>query len=81
MNVSNKIWKEEQKRMDYEANVFAVLLLMPKEILLKEIKKMKGLDLTNDKNFKTLCKKFEVTATALAFRLSLLEQKEYAGLR
>ncbi len=65
------------EQQDYEANVFAVCLLMPKEKLLKEINKDGGLDLAGDnKRINEVCKIFGVSQQALAFRLSILKKEK-----
>lgn len=65
----------ERIRMDYEANVFAVCLLMPEERLLEELDKDGGLDLGgDDKRLKEICNIFGVSQQALLFRLSLMKK-------
>lgn len=63
--------KEEAHKKEQEANYFALALLMPREILIREIKSAK-LDLTNDVALKELAKKFGVSQTALMVRMSHL---------
>ncbi len=59
-----------EKKMEDEASIFACLLLMPKKFIHEDLKK--GLDLGDDEAFKKLCKKYEVSAAQLAFRLHLM---------
>ena len=70
----NKAEKEIHKRQEYEANVFAVCLLIPKDRLIEEINKMGGFDLSDEKELKKLCKLFGVSSTAMSFRLNLLNE-------
>lgn len=59
--------------IEKEANIFALCLLMPREMILKDL--AKGVDLSSDEDMKRLCKKYEVSATALAARIGLLKLK------
>ena len=65
------------KQQDYEANVFAVCLLIPKDKLIEELNKDGGMDLGDAKStrLKSICKKFGVSESALLFRLSLINGK------
>ena len=66
-----------RKQLDYEANVFAVCLLMPKDLLLAELNKDGGIDLSDSKStrMKEICDIFGVSQQALVFRLNLLNKK------
>ena len=64
------------KQQDHEANVFAAYLLIPGFLLKKELEKLGGIDLTDDKKLNKLCKKFGVTHSLMAFRLSLQTDKK-----
>lgn len=66
---------EKNREMEREANVFAMLLLMPKQLLIKEIE-TGNLDLSSDEGLLMLAKKFNVPLTAMAFRIGLLRRKE-----
>jgi len=59
--------------MEREANIFAVCLLIPKDLLLKELER-KPLDLSDDTRLKELCKLFGVTAAAMTLRMSLIKK-------
>lgn len=61
--------------VEREASLFALFLLMPKDLLLKEIDKLGGLDYADDTKMKSLCKTFDVSMTALAVRISYLKFK------
>jgi Zn-dependent peptidase ImmA (M78 family) len=61
----------EKQQMEQEANVFASALLMPSNLLRKEVEKAK-LDLASDDAIKKLADKFEVSTTAMAIRISSL---------
>ena len=60
-------------RTEQEAHAFALALLMPREMVIAEFNKMKGLDLCNDAEIKLLADKFGVSITAMAVRLSNLK--------
>jgi Zn-dependent peptidase ImmA (M78 family) len=59
---------------DREANLFAIALLMPEELVRKEVAKLKQpLDLSDDnKGVKQLAQKFGVSITLMAMRLGEL---------
>lgn len=59
---------EEQK--EREANAFALAILMPKEMFLKELMKMKSME--DDLIIKKLAKKFQVPKTAVVLRITML---------
>lgn len=71
--------EQERATIEQEANVFATLLLVPQDLLLKELEK--GLDLAGPIRKKeskchtveSLAKLFQVPVTVMAFRLSLLK--------
>lgn len=53
-----------------EANEFAMHLLIPTNLLLAELKKIKGIDLGGDGNeVKLLANKFKVPVAAMAVRI------------
>lgn len=64
-----------------EANLFALFLLMPADLLMAEIER-RTFDLTDNKAMKELCETFGVTQTALTVRLGYLSksQKKRIGL-
>lgn len=64
---------KHRKTLEDEANVFAVLLLIPEQFLVAELEK--GINLADDEDMKRLCKMFGVSSTAMAFRISLLPKK------
>ena len=57
--------------MEQEANVFASALLMPSNLLRKEVEKA-NLDLSNDEAIANLARAFEVSTTAMSIRISSL---------
>ena len=59
------------QQMEQEANVFASGILMPTELLRREVES-KNMDLTNDDHIKQLAKLFEVSMTAMSIRISSL---------
>lgn len=64
--------KHAHKKIEQEANVFALMLLIPSQFLIPELEK--GLNLADDTDFDNLCKKFDVTSTMMLARLSLLRK-------
>lgn len=60
-------------KMNREANIFAMHLLMPSPLLRKHMPK--GLDLTDDKAIAALAAKFKVPASVMAIRLGMLIQE------
>ncbi len=66
---------EEHIKQEKEANAFALAILMPKEMFLKELKKTKmDLSLNDDLLMKKLAKKFQVSQTAVVFRMVMLKE-------
>lgn len=61
----------EKFQMEQEANFFASALLMPSNLLRKEVERAK-LDLASDDAIQLLAKKFEVSTTAMTIRISSL---------
>ena len=60
------------EEMDAEANQFALALLMPAEMVRREVAKMKGFDICENSDIKKLADKFRVPVTAMAIRLGQL---------
>lgn len=58
--------------IEAEANLFAVCLLVPKDLLLREIDKMGGIDLGEDKDILHLCKLFQVSISTMTLRFQML---------
>jgi Zn-dependent peptidase ImmA (M78 family) len=56
---------------EIEANAFAAALLMPMQLMRQEIMKNK-LDLDDDKAVAELAKRFNVSSTAMSYRLGKL---------
>lgn len=63
----------KHRELEREANVFALLLLIPQKFIMEDIKK--GIDLGSDEALKALAKKYGVSITAMAARISLLNLK------
>ena len=55
-----------------EANLFAVCLLMPEEMLINEIRAIGPLDLNSDLHIAQLCKKFGVSPQVIGFRIAMI---------
>lgn len=62
--------------IETEANLFALFLLMPADLLMAEIEKQGPFDWTDDKALKGLCETFGVTLTALTVRLGYLAKSQ-----
>lgn len=60
--------------VEKEANYFALALLMPRELFIKELEATK-LDLASDEPLKELAKKFGVSTTAVMVRMSMLKHR------
>ncbi len=56
-----------------EANLFALLLLMPKHHIQQDLKQKR--DLLNDNNVEELCKKYQVSTFMLFKRIELLKNE------
>lgn len=62
--LSSTDYKNEQ-----EANAFAAALLMPQEILKKELQDYSGFDFSDSSMITDLAKKFEVSTQAMSYRI------------
>lgn len=62
---------QRELQMDREANYFAVCLLMPADMLKRDVATMypDGLDLVDGKEIKTLAKRYQVSVTLMTARL------------
>ncbi len=59
--------------MDKEANQFAMELLMPRDWLLADVEKMRGIDIEgDDKKVMQLAKRYKVSVQAMTIRLGQL---------
>jgi|SRR5690625_1366218 len=58
-------------KMEREANGFAAALLMPKKLIIEEIKKI-NFDIADENSLNILSKKFKVSTQAMSFRLANL---------
>jgi Zn-dependent peptidase ImmA (M78 family) len=67
--MSSEDYKHEQ-----EANSFAAALLMPQELVQKELEIYSGFDLSDSAMVTDLAKKFEVSTQAISFRIINLAQ-------
>jgi len=54
-----------------EANAFAASLLMPEQLIIKEVEKTK-IDMANEEGLKQLAKIFDVSSIAMSYRISNL---------
>ena len=61
-----KVGEDEAER---EANLFAMYLLMPEELVKQEVKKMGKIDLCDDQAIAKLAKIFQVPVTLMAIRI------------
>lgn len=60
------------KDYETEANSFAAAILMPEDLIRKELENIK-IDLGSEQGLKELAKKFDVSSTAMYFRLTNLD--------
>lgn len=61
---------EEHAQREKEANYFAMHLLVPSNMLRKELARIGGVDLSGDDgNLKKLARRFGVAETVIAFRV------------
>jgi Zn-dependent peptidase ImmA (M78 family) len=58
--------------IEHEANIFAMELLMPREFLLKDLKAMGGIDVSDDDDVAKLAKKYRVSQDLMAIRIGQL---------
>lgn len=59
---------EEAQIMEQEANAFAASILMPDHLLIKELEKIE-FDLSSEDDIKNLAKIFDVSSTAMYYRI------------
>ena len=62
---------KQTTKLEDDANIFACLFLMPKEMIEKDLEA--GIDLRDGKFFIDLAKKYSVPLNALIFRIILLK--------
>lgn len=55
-----------------EANYFAMCLLMPEDIVRREVRRLGGIDLADDKHFIILARKFQVNVGMMGIRIGQL---------
>jgi Zn-dependent peptidase ImmA (M78 family) len=55
--------------IEHEANIFAMELLMPTDFLLKDLKAMGGIDVSDDDGVAKLAKKYHVSQALMALRI------------
>lgn len=63
------------RTLEQEANLFAILLLMPSELFKRDMEN--GLDLSDDNSLKTIAKKYDVSITAVAARIAYYTKHYY----
>lgn len=63
-------------QMEAEANYFAFCLLMPEDLVRKELQKLKTTDLCDDRFIVALARKFAVPVGIMAIRLGQLGMAE-----
>ena len=69
-----KFTPREMCQMDQEANQFAMALLMPAELVKKELERMGGIDIEDDKAVAKIAKRFRVSNTVMAIRLGQISK-------
>lgn len=60
--------ENSNSQLEQEANVFAAALLMPEDLVHKEIENLE-FDLGNEQSLKELAKRFDVSTTAMYYRM------------
>lgn len=63
--------KDEQDREE-EANYFAMCLLMPRDLVVEEVRKLGGVDLADDRKMGELAARFGVSISLMATRIGQL---------
>lgn len=61
--------------LEKEATIFAMLLLMPSKFIKEDFKD--GMDINDDARLKMLCKKYEVSLTAMCMRIAWFKEHNY----
>jgi Zn-dependent peptidase ImmA (M78 family) len=69
---SNKVYTETELRQEQEANTFAASLLMPRELIFKELNKSELRNMSESDLIYELARIFDVSVPAMTFRLSNL---------
>lgn len=67
-----------EQAKEAEANAFAMELLMPREWLLADIKKLGGVDIEDERAMARLAKKYGVSLTVMALRIGQLAGERLA---
>lgn len=67
-----KSYRRGLQVMDEEADLFAVELLMPKALLLEDIRKLGGIDIETDHRIESLAKRYRVSLQLMTMRLGQL---------
>jgi Zn-dependent peptidase ImmA (M78 family) len=67
---SNKKYSPTEVRNEREANVFAAAILMPKKLILQELRKEKYAQLTENRLIEELAKIFDVSIQAMTYRFA-----------
>lgn len=66
----------ESRRMEAEANAFAMELLMPEEWLRRDIAEMGGVDVEDDAKVQRLAKRYKVSNSIMAIRIGQLIERD-----
>jgi Zn-dependent peptidase ImmA (M78 family) len=72
-NTSTPSNQPDSIRYEQEANAFAAYLLMPENLVRAEISNME-FDLSSEESIKELAKKFDVSTTAMSYRIANLNK-------
>ena len=72
----NQEWRREQQRIDDEATMFAMALLMPEEFVRKAVSEMGGIDLDDEKAVRSLAHLFQVSTQMMTVRLAELRERD-----
>ena len=61
--------------LDAEASYFALCLLMPRSLLVEDVRKMGSVDLADDRQVQALADRYQVSVAMLVWRLRDLAEK------
>ena len=60
--------------IEEEANIFAMELLMPRELLLADLDKVGNFDIEDDRTIKLLAKRYRVSEAVMFYRICTLDR-------
>jgi len=66
---------KREPEWENEATIFAMLLLMPSKFIKEDLKD--GMEINDDDRLKALCKKYDVSLTAMCMRIAWFKKHNY----